>query len=165
MGYDGGIMANAVSPIPEGMHTLTPHLIVNGASGYLDFLKRAFGAVELSRAPGPGGRIMHASVRIGDSVIMLNDHFPEFGVPAIAQGFWPVTLHLYVPDADAAFAQATAAGCKVTMPLADQFWGDRYGQLEDPMGFRWSIATHQENPTPEEMQRRQEALMGKGQTA
>jgi PhnB protein len=96
------------------MHTLTPHLIVNGASGYLDFLKRAFGAVELSRAPGPGGKIVHASVRIGDSVIMLNDHFPEFGVPSITPGFWPVTLHLYVPDADAAFAQATAAGCKVT---------------------------------------------------
>ncbi len=154
-------MANAVRPIPEGMHTITPHLIVNRASEYLDFLKRAFGAVEGGRAPGPGGKIIHAWVRIGDSVLMLNDHFAEFGVPAIAPGFWPVALHLYVPDADAAFARATAAGCTVTMPLADQFWGDRYGQVQDPAGFRWSIATRKEMLTFEEIQGRQDKLFGK----
>lgn len=153
-------MAKAPSPVPEGMHTITPHLTVPGASDYIDFLKRAFGAVELTRAPGPGGKLMDASVRIGDSVLMLNDPFPEFGAPPIAQGFWPITLHLYVPDADATFAQATAAGCKVTMPLADQFWGDRYGQVQDPSGFRWSIATRKEIPTPAEMEQRQKAMFG-----
>lgn len=142
------------------MHTITPHLTVDGASDYIDFLKRAFGAVELGRAPGPGGKIMHAALRIGDSALMLNDLFPEFGAKPITPAPWPITLHLYVPDADATFAQATAAGCKVAMPLADQFWGDRYGQVEDPKGFRWSIATRKENLTPEEMAKRQKAMFG-----
>src|SRR5262245_38419216 len=110
-------MARATSPIPEGFHRLTPHLTVRGAANYIDFLKRAFDAVEVRRAPGPGGKLMHAEVRIGDSVLMFNDEFREFGGPPIAEGYWPVTLHLYVSDADAAFAQATAAGCQVTMPL------------------------------------------------
>ena len=92
---------------------------------------------------------------------MVNDHFAEFGVPAIAPAFWPVALHLYVPDADAAFARATAAGCTVTMPLADQFWDDRYGQVQDPAGFRWSIATRKEMLTFEEIQGRQDKLFGK----
>ena len=144
------------------MHTVTPHLTVDGAPDYIDFLKRAFGAVEISRAPGPGGKLMHASVRIGDSQLMLNDHFPEFGAPPIAAGPWPFLLHLYVADADATFAQATAAGCTVTMPLADQFWGDRYGQVRDPRGFGWSIATRKENPTPEEIKSRQKAMFGGG---
>ena len=142
------------------MHTLTPHLTVKGAADYIDFLKRALGAVEIARSPGPGGKLMHATVRIGDSALMLNDHFPEFGGPPIGDGPWPLTLHLYVPDADALFAQATAAGCQVTMPLADQFWGDRYGQVQDPFGFRWSIATRKETLTPEEMTQRQKAMMG-----
>ncbi len=153
-------MAKATSPIPEGFHTLTPHLTVRGAANYIDFLKRAFGAVELGRAPGPGGKLMHAAVRIGDSVLMFNDDFPEFGSPPIGEGRWPVALSLYVPDADAAFAQATAAGCQVTMPLSDQFWGDRYGQLRDPFGFTWAIATRKEELTPEEMQQRQAAAFG-----
>lgn len=142
------------------MHTMTPHLTVKGAADYIDFLKRALGAVEIARSPGPGGKLMHATVRIGDSALMLNDHFPEFGGPPIGDGPWPLTLHLYVPDADALFAQATAAGCQVTMPLADQFWGDRYGQVQDPFGFRWSIATRKEILTPEEMTQRQKAMMG-----
>lgn len=156
-------MANAVTPIPEGMHSITPHLVVNGAAEYIDFLKRAFHAEEVMRAPGPGGKIIHATVHIGDSVLMLNDHFPEFGVPPIAQGFWPLILHIYVADADAAFAQATAAGCQVIMPLADQFWGDRYGQVQDPYGFRWSIASRKEIVSFAEAMRRQDALSAKAQ--
>jgi PhnB protein len=151
-----------VNPIPEGMHTLTPHLTVKGAAEYIDFLKRAFGAVELHRSPGPGGKLVHAALRIGDSVMMLNDHMPEFGSPPIAEGSWPITLHLYVRDVDTAFAQATTAGCKVIMPLADQFWGDRYGQVVDPFGFRWSIASRKEDLTPEQRNDRMKAMFGGG---
>lgn len=160
--YDGRCMANPVNPVPQGFHTLTPHLMVRGASDYIDFLTRAFGAVELNRSPGADGRLMHATVQIGDSLLMLNDHFPEFGAPPIAEGHWPVTLSLYVPDADATFAQAVAAGCKATMPLADQFWGDRYGQLKDPFGFVWAIATHKEDLTPDQVKQRFEAAFGGG---
>jgi PhnB protein len=155
-------MAKATNPIPAGFHSLTPHLTVNGAAKYIDFLKQAFGGKELHRSPGPGGRVMHASVLIGDSVIMLADHFPEMGAPPIAQGHWPMVLHLYVPDADATFEQAKAAGCQVTFPLADQFWGDRYGHVKDPFGFIWAIATHVEEVSPEEMQQRQAKLFGTG---
>ena len=151
-------MAKATHYVPAGFHTLTPHIIVNGAARYIDFLKKAFGAQEVGRMDGPGGKVMHAEVTIGDSRLMLNDPFPEHGMPPIAEGFWPLVLHLYVPNADAAFAQATAAGCQVTMALADQFWGDRYGQVRDPFGFTWSIATHKEEPTPEEMKQRMQAM-------
>src|SRR5712692_6471828 len=153
-------MAKATGPIPEGFRTLTPHLTVKGAANYIDFLKRAFGAVELGRSPGPGEKLMHATVRIGDSILMFNDEFPEFGMPPIAEGSWPLTLHLYVPDVDAAFAQAVSAGCQVTMPLADQFWGDRYGHVKDPFGFVWAIATHKEELTPEEVRQQQAAAFG-----
>src|SRR5229473_3556403 len=126
-------MPNATSALPDGFHTVTPQLTVKqGAAAYIDFLKRAFNAVELSRSAGPDGRLMHAEVRIGDSILMLNDHFPEFGSLPIAEGSWPLTLHMYIPDADAIFAQATSAGCQAMMPLADQFWGDRYGVVTDP---------------------------------
>lgn len=155
-------MAKAKNPIPEGFRTLTAHITVSGAANYIDFLKRAFNAVEVSRSPGPGGKLMHAHVRIGDSDLMFNDDFPEFGSPPIAEGRWPLTLHLYVPDADAAFAQAVAAGCEVTMPLADQFWGDRYGHVKDPSGFTWAIATHIEDPTPAEIKEREAKLFGGG---
>ena len=128
----------------------------------MDFLKRAFNAVEVSRSPGPGGKLMHAQVRIGDADLMFNDHFPEFGSPPIAEGNWPITLHLYVPDADAAFAQAVAAGGAVVMPVADQFWGDRYGLVKDPFGFNWGIATHIEDPTPEEIKEREAKMFGGG---
>jgi uncharacterized glyoxalase superfamily protein PhnB len=151
-------MAKAAHYVPAGFRTLTPHIIVKDATRYIDFMKKAFGAQEVSRMPGPGGKLMHAEVNIGDSRIMLNDHFPEFGTPPIAEGFWPMVLHVYVPNADATFAQAQAAGCQVTMPLADQFWGDRYGQLKDPFGFTWSVATHKEELTPEEMQQRMQAM-------
>jgi len=153
-------MAETLNPIPEGMHTITPHLTVDGASDYIDFLKRAFGAVELHRSSGPGGKIMHATVRIGDSWLMLNDYFPEFGAKPMPSDPLPFVLHLQVNDADALFAQAAGAGCTVTMPIGDQFWGDRYGQLRDPRGFGWSIAMRKENVSAEEMLLRQKTLFG-----
>ena len=142
----------AVKPIPDGMHSLTPHLICAGAYDAIEFYKKAFNAVELSRLPGPDGKCMHAMLRIGDSALMLNDEFPEWGGfgPKSLKGS-PVTIHLYVQDADAAFAQAVAAGAKVTMPIADMFWGDRYGMLEDPFGHKWSIATHKRDLSHQEI--------------
>jgi len=162
LSYDFCTMPKAKSPVPEGFRTLTPHVTVKGAEKYIDFLKQAFNAVEVSRSPGPGGKLMHAHVRIGDADLMFNDDFPEFGGPPIAEGNWPLTLHLYVPDADRIFNQAVAAGCAVTMPIADQFWGDRYGLLKDPFGFNWGIATHVEDPTPEEIREREAKMFGGG---
>ena len=150
-------MPKPANPIPPGFHSLTVHLAISGAgaAAYIDFLKRAFNAVEISRSPGPGGKLMHALVRVGDSMLMLADDFgSQFGMPPLAEGRLPFHLNLYVPDADAAWAQAVAAGCEVTMPIADQFWGDRYGHVRDPFGFNWAIATRKEELTPEEMQER-----------
>ena len=134
------------------MHALTPHLICADAAAAIDFYKAAFGAVELVRLPGPQGKLMHGSVRIGDSTLMLVDEAPEWNMfgPKSLKGS-PVTIHLYVTDVDATVAQAVAAGAKITMPIADMFWGDRYGTLEDPFGHRWSVATHTRDTTPEEM--------------
>ena len=145
---------SSVKPIPDGMHSLTPHLICANAAAAIDFYVKAFNAVEYGRLPGPGGKIMHASLRIGDSHLMLVDEMPEWGAlgPKSLKGS-PVTIHLYVQDVDAAVAQAVAAGAKVTMPVADMFWGDRYGQLEDPFGHRWSVATHTREVSPEEMKK------------
>ena len=142
----------AVQPIPEGMHSLTPYLICDGAAAAIEFYKKAFNAVELSRLPGPQGKLMHAMLRIGDSTLMLNDEFPEWGAlgPKTLKGS-PVTVHLYVKDVDAAFAQAVAAGATVTMPVADMFWGDRFGALQDPFGHKWSIATHTRDLSPQEV--------------
>ncbi len=150
----------ATRTIPQGMHTLTPHIVCEGASDAIAFFKKAFNAEELARLPGPNGKIMHAAVRIGDSVLMLMDDFPEWGSlgPKALKGS-PITLHLYVDDVDAAMKQAVAAGAQVTMPVADMFWGDRYGQVVDPFGHRWSIATHKMDLTPEEIQRNM-ATMG-----
>jgi uncharacterized glyoxalase superfamily protein PhnB len=144
----------SVQRIPPDMHALTPHIICAGAAKAIDFYKAAFGAVEKARLPGPDGRLMHAAVQIGDSTLMLVDEMPEFGAksPKALNGS-PVTLHLYVADADATMAQAVAAGAKVTMPVAEQFWGDRYGQLEDPFGHKWSVATHVRDVAPEEMKK------------
>ena len=142
----------APKPIPEGMHSLTPHLVCAGAADAIDFYKRAFNAVEQARLPGPDGKLMHAAVKIGDSTLMLVDENPQWGSlgPKALRGS-PVTIHLYVPDVDATVAKAVAAGAKVTMPVADMFWGDRYGQLEDPFGHRWSVATHTRDLTSEEI--------------
>ncbi|MGH8854680.1 MAG: VOC family protein [Telluria sp.] len=146
-------MNQPAKAIPEGFHSLTPHLVCEGAADAIAFYQKAFGAVQIDRMPGPGGKIMHASLRIGDSVLMLADAFPEWGSrgPLALQGT-AVTLHLYVPDADAVWATAVAAGAKPVMPLENTFWGDRYGQVDDPFGHRWAIATHLRDMTPEEIQ-------------
>ena len=143
----------ATKPIPDGMHSLTPHLICKGAAAAIEFYKAAFGAVEVTRLPGPDGKLMHGSVRIGDSALMLVDEAPEWEMfgPTSLKGS-SVTIHLYVKDVDATVAQAVTAGARVTMPVADMFWGDRYGTLEDPFGHRWSVATHTRDLTPEEIQ-------------
>lgn len=147
-------MNTNVKPIPEGMHTVTPHLVCAGASDAIAFYKRAFGAEEVHRMPSPdgSGKLMHAMIRIGDSAVMLVDETPEWGClgPNTLKGS-AVTLHLYVPDVDAAFARAVEAGATATMPPADMFWGDRYGMVKDPFGHSWSIATHIRDMTPEEM--------------
>ena len=143
----------AVKPIPDGMHSLTPHLVCAGAADAIEFYKKAFNAVEVARLPGPGGKLMHAAVRIGDSTLMLVDENPQWGLlgPIALKGS-PVTVHLYVDDVDGVVAKAVAAGARITMPIADMFWGDRYGQLEDPLGHRWSVATHTRDLSPSEIQ-------------
>ena len=153
-------MTNPVKPVPEGFHTLTAHLIVQDAARAIEFYKRAFGAEELGRMPGPGGKLMHAEIKIGDSIFFLVDEFPEFGSRSPqALGGSPVTLHLYVEDVDALFNRAVAAGATPQMPVQDQFWGDRFGKLVDPFGQEWSIATHKEELTPEEILKRGEAFL------
>jgi len=148
--------------IPPDMHTVTPHLICAGAAKAIDFYKAAFNAVETARMPGPNGKLMHAAVRIGDSTVMLVDEMLEYGAksPKTLSGS-PVTIHLYVEDVDTAFARAVSAGAKVTMPLEDMFWGDRYGQIEDPFGHKWSMATHKRDVTPEEMQEAMKKMSSK----
>ena len=156
-------MPGIAKPIPEGYHTLTPQIVVRDAARAIEFYKSAFGAELLNAAPdGPGGKITHASMKIGDSILMLTDEFPEWGcLGPQSIGGSPVTLHIYVEDVDALFDRAVAAGAKVTMPLQDQFWGDRYGQLADPFGHRWSLATHKEELTREEVAKRSEAIFSK----
>lgn len=147
-----------VNPVPEGTHTVTPHLIVRGGDRAIDFYKRAFGAKELMRMPDPQGKLMHAELQIGDSRVYLADEFPAWGsLSPLALKGSPVVIHLYVEDADAVFQRALSAGAKVRQPLADAFWGDRYGQVADPFGHFWSVATHKEDLTPEEMMKRGES--------
>lgn len=145
----------AVKPIPDGYHSVTPYLIVNGGVAALDFYQRAFGAIEVMRLPTPAGTLGHAEIKIGNSHVMLADEFPEMGaVGPHTVGGTPLTLLIYVEDCDAVFDQAVAAGAKVVRPLADQFYGDRSGMIEDPFGHKWSIATHQEDLTPDEIMAR-----------
>ena len=150
-----------VKPIPDGMHTVTPHLVCAGASDAIEFYKKAFNAVEEGRLPGPQGKLMHAMIRIGDSAVMLVDEFPEWGSfgPKALKGS-SVTIHLYVEDVDAAVARAVSAGAKITMPLEEMFWGDRYCQLEDPFGHHWSLATHVRDVSPDEMQEAMKKMRG-----
>lgn len=159
-------MNQTVRPIPEGFHSVTPHLVCDGAAKALDFYGACFGAVELTRMPGPGGKIMHAEMRVGDSIIMLCDEFPEYGSrgPLALQGS-AVVIHLYVPDADAMWERALAAGARPLMPLGDAFWGDRYGQLVDPFGHRWAIATHLRDMTPQQIQDEMAKVMPCGEGA
>jgi len=149
--------------IPDGYHSVTPYLIIEGASKAIDFYKDAFGAVELFRMAGPDGRVAHAEIKIGDSPIMLADEHLEMDVRSpTALGNTPVGLMIYVEDCDAVYNQAVAAGAKVLKPLMDQFYGDRNGTVVDPFGHKWTIATHKEDVSPEEMDRRVQAMAGKG---
>lgn len=151
-------MAKA-KPVPEGFHTLTPHLVIEGAAQAIAFYEKAFGAKEITRMPASDGeRLMHAEIVIGNSHVMIADDFPEFcgGVSRAPRklGGSPVTLHLYVPDVDAAMKRAIAAGAKETMPAADMFWGDRYGKVADKYGHVWGLATHIEDVSHEECEKR-----------
>jgi len=143
------------------MHTVTPHLICAGASDAIEFYKKAFNAVDEGRLPGPKGKIMHAMVRIEGSAVMLVDEMPEWGAfgPKSLKGS-SVTIHLYVENADAFVKRAVDAGAKITMPLADMFWGDRYCKLEDPFGHHWSVATHIRDVNPEEMKQAMQKMGG-----
>lgn len=147
-----------VKAIPDNMHSITPHIVCAGAADAIDYYKRAFGAEETARLPGPDGKLMHAMIRIGDSNIMLMDENREWGAigPKDLPSS-PVTLHLYVQDVDAVYARAVKEGGTAKMPPSDMFWGDRYGVLTDPFGHSWSIATHIRDASPEEMQKAMEA--------
>ncbi len=151
-----------VKPIPDGYHSASPYLVVGGAAQAIEFYKRAFGAQEQMRMPSPDGKIVHGEIKIGDSVVMLADEFPEYGSRSPKSlGGTPSSVFLYVQDVDAVFQSAVSAGAKSLMPVADMFWGDRYGKLEDPFGHQWQIATHKEDLTPEEMKRRSGAAFSK----
>ncbi len=152
-------MPSRVKPIPDGHRTVTPYLAIKNAAKALEFYKRAFGAVESYTLMMPDGRVGHAEIRLGDSLIMLSDEFPEYGGKAPESlGGSPVSLHLYVEDVDAFVKRALDAGAKERKPVMDQFYGDRSGQLEDPFGHLWWVATHKEDVAPEEMQRRVQAM-------
>ena len=155
-------MPNPVKPVPERYHTVTPNLVCLDAARAIDFYKNVFGATELVRMPGPDGKIMHAELKIGDSIIFVNDTMsktvprgPEAGTSN------PAYLHVYVPDVDAVFNRAVSGGARVEMPVQDMFWGDRYGKLTDPFGQQWGIATHKEDVSAEEVARRQQAFFAK----
>jgi PhnB protein len=150
----------SVNPIPEGYHSLTPYLAVERAEEAIDFYKRAFGATERSRMPAPGGMIAHAELQIGDSLFMLSDPFPQSTVKSPKEvGGTSVGIFLYVEDVDAVMQQSVDAGATVTMPDEDMFWGDRFGTLTDPFGHTWSIATHKEDLSEEEMAARAQEAM------
>lgn len=155
-------MPTQVKPIPDGYHSATPYLTVRDATKAIDFYKRAFDATEINRMEGPDGKVAHAELKIGDSVIMLGDEMPgsETRSPQ-SLGGTTTGVFLYVKDVDAAFHKATTAGAKATAQPADMFWGDRYGKLMDPFGHAWSLATHKEDVAPAEMKKRTEAYIAK----
>lgn len=146
----------AVKPIPERYGTVTPYMIVRGAGMAIDFYQKAFGAEEVFRMPGPDGKsVAHAEIRIGNSMVMLSDENPEWGAQSpLALGGTPFSLFIYTEDVDVAFDRAVKAGCTVEMPPADMFWGDRFCKVKDPFGHSWQIATHKEDVSPEEMDKR-----------
>jgi uncharacterized glyoxalase superfamily protein PhnB len=150
-----------VNPVPEGMHTVTPHIVVRDAAGAIEFYKQAFGAKELHRMMMPDGKtVMHAAIRVGDSMIMMADELPNMGTRSPATiGGTPVSFYLYVKDVDKFFDKAVRAGAKVTMPIMDAFWGDRMGALEDPYGHSWSIASRKKILSPKQMKQAQEEWM------
>ena len=152
-------MTDRIRPVPEGHHTITPHLVVKGASQAIEFYKQAFAAEEIRRVPGPDGKsLLHAEIKIGDSRLFLVDEFPDMGCRGPgSSGGSPVTIHLFVEDVDSVFNTALAAGAQERMPVADMFWGDRYGRLVDLFGHEWSVATHKEDLTPEQLSKRAQA--------
>jgi PhnB protein len=156
-------MASKAKPVPEGFHTATPYLIINGAAEAIEFYKQAFGAKETLRHADPSGKVQHAEIRIGDSPIMMTDETPEYPQWKSPQsrGGTPVHIYLYVEDADALFKQAIAAGAKELLPMKDQFYGDRSGGVTDPFGHVWYIATHIEDVSAEELAKRA-AAAGRG---
>jgi PhnB protein len=149
-------MAISQKPVPEGFHTVTPSLVVRDAAKAIDFYKKALGAQELMRMPGPDGKIMHAEFKIGDSIIFIADENPQMGNVKSPQtlGGCTCVLNVYVPNVDELFKQAISAGGKESMPVADQFWGDRYGSFVDPFGYSWGVATHKEDLKPQEVEER-----------
>jgi uncharacterized glyoxalase superfamily protein PhnB len=159
-------MAAKVQAIPKGYHTVTPSIVVAGAAKAIDFYRKAFGAEEVMRFPGPDGSIMHAEIRIGDSTIMLGDEMPDQGGKSPkAYGGTAVSFFVYKDNVDAAWKRAVDAGAKPIMPLIDQFWGDRAGCLEDPFGHKWWLAQHIQDLTPDELQKNAEAFFSQVQTA
>ena len=152
-------MAKAAQAVPRGYHTVTPSIMVAGAAKAIEFYKKAFGAEEVMRFPGPGGKLMHAEIKVGDSVIMLGDEMPEHGArgPKLIGGT-PVSFFVYGDNVDAAWKRARDAGAKEIMPLQDQFWGDRAGCLEDPFGHHWWLAQHVQDLTPDEIKRNADAF-------
>jgi PhnB protein len=150
-------------PIPDGYPRVSPYLVVDDATKAIDFYKQVLGATERMRMPAPGGKVGHAELQIGDSVVMLADEFPEMGaVSPKTVGGTPVTLGVYVEDVDKTFDAAVQAGAKALRPVEDQFYGDRSGQIEDPFGHRWSLSTHIEDVSPDEMAKRAQQAMGGG---
>jgi PhnB protein len=142
----------AVEAIPKGYHTITPYMTVRDAARAIEFYKQAFGAVERGAMKAPDGKIVHAELLIGDSIIMLADEFPQFGALSPQSTGAGMGLHIYLEDVDSAFERAVKAGATVEMPVADMFWGDRYGKLADPFGHKWSIGTHKRDASMEEME-------------
>jgi uncharacterized glyoxalase superfamily protein PhnB len=149
-------------PIPDGFHSLTPHIVVTDGAQAIELYKKAFGAQELSRFMTPDGKtVMHAQLKIGGSLLMLGSEFPPNALSPKSRGGTSVYLHIYLADADAAFDRAVKAGCTIKMPVSDTFWGDRYGVVEDPFGHQWSIATHQHDYTPEQIAANAKTFMAK----
>ena len=152
----------SVKPVPDGYHTLTPFLTVRDAARAIEFYKQAFGAEERGVAKDPDGKVMHAELKIGDSIIMLGDEYPEFGALSPQSiGGSGMGLHIYLDGVDAAFDRAVKAGAQVEMPVMDQFWGDRYGKLTDPFGHKWSIGTHIKDLSQEEMKQGMDEALAK----
>ena len=152
----------SVQAIPKDYHTITPYMTVRDAARAIEFYKQAFGAKERGVMKGPDGKVMHAELVIGDSIIMLADEFPEFGsLSPQSSGGSGTGLHIYIEDVDSAFDRAVKAGATVEMPVADMFWGDRYGKLRDPFGHKWSIGTHKADLSMEEMKKGMDETMAK----
>jgi PhnB protein len=156
------VMTTKAKPIPDGYHTVTPYLVITDAGKAIEFYKEAFGAAEYMRLATPDGKVMHAEIKIGDSPIMLCDEYPDWdALSPLTIGGTAVSIMLYVEDVDRVVERAVAAGAKLLMPVADQFWGDRCGTVSDPFGHKWTVATHTEDVSPEEIGVRAKALFGR----